>query len=62
MGLGLRDAPYRGRGERSRLPWGALHSPAPSAQISRVSSAAMFELSQVTNPVQKVEGGGEDDD
>lgn len=60
--MGLRAAPYRGRGERPRLLWGALHSPAPGAQSNRTSSAAMFEPSQVIDPIREVagwRGGGE---
>lgn len=57
-GLGRRDAPYRGRGERFRLLWGAIHSPAPGAQSNRASSAAMFEPSQVTDPIREVEEEG----
>lgn len=52
-----RDAPYRGRGERPHLLWGALHSPAPGTQSNRASSAAMFEPSQVIDPIREVAGG-----
>lgn len=56
-GLECRGAPYRGRGERPGLLWGVLHSPAPDTESNRASSAAMFERSQVIDPIREVAGG-----